>query len=114
VLDAINRVWERKGTGGNLEGDHASEEEEIIDIIDSDDEAPIILPLLDYNYVSPPSYLGSYFTFDADALVLSRIEGRDSLGRPTAKFDASDAAMAAAYGRKRPRHKPSWLGFRPS
>lgn len=46
--------------------------------IDQNDEAPIILPLLDYSYVSAPSYFGSYFTFDADALVLSRIEGRDS------------------------------------
>ncbi len=42
VLDAINRVWERKGTGGNLEGDQANEEDNVVDIIDSDDEAPII------------------------------------------------------------------------
>lgn len=42
VLDAINRVWERKETGGNLEGDHANEEDQVVDILDSDDEAPII------------------------------------------------------------------------
>ena len=42
VLDAINRVWERKETGGNLEGDQANEEDQIVDILDSDDEAPII------------------------------------------------------------------------
>ena len=42
VLDAINRVWERKETGGNLEGDQANEEDNVVDIIDSDDEAPII------------------------------------------------------------------------
>jgi len=42
VLDAINRVWERQGATGNLEGDQANEDEEVVDIIDSDDEAPII------------------------------------------------------------------------
>jgi general secretion pathway protein E len=42
VLDAINRVWERKETGGNLEGDQANEEDNLVDIIDSDDDAPII------------------------------------------------------------------------
>jgi LPS-assembly protein len=46
--------------------------------IDQNEEAPIVLPQLDYNYVSQPYWFGSYFTFDADALVLSRIEGRDS------------------------------------
>jgi len=45
--------------------------------IDQNDEAPIILPLLDYNYVSQPIAFGSYFTLDADGLVLSRIEGRE-------------------------------------
>ncbi len=43
VLDAINRVWERRETsGGELQGDQALEEEEVVDILDSDDEAPII------------------------------------------------------------------------
>ena len=42
VLDAINRVWERQEGGGTLEGDQRLEEEEIVDIIDSDDDAPII------------------------------------------------------------------------
>jgi general secretion pathway protein E len=43
VLDAINRVWERKEHGGtSLEGDIAHEEDNLIDILDSDDEAPII------------------------------------------------------------------------
>ena len=42
VLDAINRVWERKGATGNLEGDQANEEDNVVDIIDSDDDAPII------------------------------------------------------------------------
>jgi LPS-assembly protein len=46
--------------------------------IDRNDEAPLVLPLLDYNYVSPPVTLGSYFTLDANALALSRIAGRDS------------------------------------
>jgi len=44
---------------------------------DVNDEAPIVAPLMDYSYVSEPVALSSYFTFDADAMVLSRIEGRD-------------------------------------
>ena len=43
MLNAINRVWEKKEDGGaKLEGDHANEEDELVDIIDSDDDAPII------------------------------------------------------------------------
>ncbi len=45
VLDAINRVWERReaaGTGQALHGDQALEEDNLVDIIDSDDDAPII------------------------------------------------------------------------
>ncbi|MFP6685843.1 MAG: type II secretion system ATPase GspE [Polyangiaceae bacterium] len=43
VLDAINRVWERKeDAGGTLQGDAALEEEQLVDILDSDDDAPII------------------------------------------------------------------------
>src|ERR1700691_5533165 len=43
VLNAINRVWEKKEDGGTkLEGDHANEEDNLVDIIDSDDDAPII------------------------------------------------------------------------
>ena len=43
VLNAINRVWEKQQDGGaKLEGDHGSEEDNLVDIIDSDDDAPII------------------------------------------------------------------------
>jgi general secretion pathway protein E len=44
VLNAINRVWEKnQDGGGTLQGDHAQEEDEIVDLIDmGDDEAPII------------------------------------------------------------------------
>ena len=43
VLDAINRVWEKKEDAGTqLEGDRHTEEDNLIDIIDSDDDAPII------------------------------------------------------------------------
>lgn len=43
VLSGINRVWERKEDGGTkLEGDRALEEDNLVDIIDSDDDAPII------------------------------------------------------------------------
>jgi len=46
--------------------------------IDINSQAPIVAPLLDYSYVGDPVALGSYFTFDADAMALSRIEGRAS------------------------------------
>jgi general secretion pathway protein E len=44
VEDAINRVWEKKeDVGTQLEGDrHTLEEDNLVDIIDSDDDAPII------------------------------------------------------------------------
>ncbi len=42
VLDVINRVWEKKEGGGTLQGDHSQEEDNLVDIIDSDDDAPII------------------------------------------------------------------------
>jgi general secretion pathway protein E len=43
VLNAINRIWEKKEDGGTkLQGDHANEEDELVDIYDSDDDAPII------------------------------------------------------------------------
>ncbi len=43
VLNAINRVWEKKEDGGStLKGDQAHEEDNLVDIIDSDDDAPII------------------------------------------------------------------------
>jgi general secretion pathway protein E len=43
VLNAINRIWEKKEDGGaKLEGDHKLEEDNLVDIIDSDDDAPII------------------------------------------------------------------------
>jgi LPS-assembly protein len=45
---------------------------------DSNDEAPIVAPLIDYNYVGEPVALSSYFTFDANTMVLSRISGRDT------------------------------------
>jgi general secretion pathway protein E len=43
VLNAINRIWEKQGDGGgSLQGDHSHEEDELVDIIDTDDDAPII------------------------------------------------------------------------
>jgi len=44
----------------------------------------------------------SHGTLSAGLTYLSqgKIEGRDSLGRPTAGFDASDAAVSAGYARK--------------
>ena len=45
---------------------------------DENDEAPIILPIADYNFISQPGKFGNYFYFDANALNLARINGRDS------------------------------------
>ena len=45
---------------------------------DVNDEAPIVAPLMDYNYVGEPVLLSGYFTFDANAMVLSRVSGRDT------------------------------------
>ncbi len=43
VLNAINRIWEKKeGGGSDLQADGAHEEDNLVDIIDSDDDAPII------------------------------------------------------------------------
>ncbi|HZO15134.1 MAG TPA: ATPase, T2SS/T4P/T4SS family, partial [Polyangiaceae bacterium] len=43
VLDAINRVWERKeDAGGTLEGSGDLEEDNLVDLLDAEDDAPII------------------------------------------------------------------------
>ena len=43
VVTAINRVWERKEDGGfGLEGDSDLEEDNLVDLLDADDDAPII------------------------------------------------------------------------
>ena len=54
---------------------------------------------LDFLAYGHPTYHGTFagaFTY----LSQGKIEGRDSLGRPTAGFDASDAAVSLGYGRK--------------
>jgi LPS-assembly protein len=45
---------------------------------DDNDEIPIVLPLLDYNFVSRPDQDGNRFYLDANALGLTRREGRDT------------------------------------
>lgn len=54
---------------------------------------------LDYLAYAHPTSQG---TLSAGLTYLSqgKIEGRDSLGRPTAGYDASDAAVSAGYARK--------------
>jgi len=42
VMDAINRVYERQAAMSELEGDKEREDDSQIDILDSDDDAPII------------------------------------------------------------------------
>jgi LPS-assembly protein len=45
---------------------------------DVSSEAPIILPALDYNFISEPDQFGGRFSLDANALVLYRRQGADS------------------------------------
>ena len=45
---------------------------------DDNDQAPIIFPMLDYNFVSEPNKSGATYNLDANVLVLNRIEGRRS------------------------------------
>lgn len=45
---------------------------------DDPGQTPLILPMLDYNFISNPDMFGGTFRFDANALSLSRNEGRDS------------------------------------
>ncbi|MBN2802869.1 MAG: type II secretion system ATPase GspE [Deltaproteobacteria bacterium] len=42
ILNVINAVYERSGKDEDLEGEGAKEEEELTDLIDAEDEAPII------------------------------------------------------------------------
>ncbi len=45
---------------------------------DDDAESPIILPMLDYNYMSDPGISGGKYSVDANLLALFRRDGRDS------------------------------------
>lgn len=47
---------------------------------DGDDEGqiPLVLPLLDFNFVGEPDTNGGYFTLNTNAMVLQRLEGTDS------------------------------------
>jgi LPS-assembly protein len=51
---------------------------------DPTDELPIVLPLVDYNYLSEPDSLGGRYSVDTNLGLLSRIEGRDT-GRVSLK-----------------------------
>lgn len=54
---------------------------------------------LDFLAYAHPTSQGT-FAAGLTYLSQSKIEGRDSLGRPTAGFDASDAALSLGYARK--------------
>ena len=45
---------------------------------DDSDEIPVVAPVLDYRLATDPDENGSFFTFDANALALSRHEGVNS------------------------------------
>ena len=51
---------------------------------DRQPESPIILPMLDYNFVSEPGAGGGRYSFDGNLLVLTREQGRDSRRLSTA------------------------------
>ena len=39
---------------------------------------PFVTPLLDYNFVSQPGSIGNFWSFDSNAMILTRTEGTDS------------------------------------
>ncbi len=45
---------------------------------EEDEEQPLVLPDLSYNFVSEPSAIGGFFEVDAGALALTRDDGRDT------------------------------------
>ncbi|MFQ5772952.1 MAG: LPS-assembly protein LptD [Kiloniellaceae bacterium] len=45
---------------------------------DRQSESPIVLPLVDYNYVGEPGVAGGHNTLDANLMALTRRDGRDS------------------------------------
>lgn len=45
---------------------------------DRDSESPIVLPLVDYNFISEPGVAGSKYFLDANMLALTRTDGRDT------------------------------------
>ena len=44
----------------------------------NNEELPIVVPLIDYNFLSEPDSLGGRYSLDTNIGVLSRIEGRDT------------------------------------
>lgn len=42
------------------------------------EESPIIVPLIDYNFLSEPDSIGGRYSFDTNLAVLTRVEGRDT------------------------------------
>jgi LPS-assembly protein len=45
---------------------------------DNNGEAPLVTPVIDYNFVSEPADYGGYYKADFNTMVLDRIDGRDS------------------------------------
>ena len=45
---------------------------------DDNDQSPVILPMLDFNFVSEPGDAGGLYTFDVNMLAIHRAEGRES------------------------------------
>lgn len=45
---------------------------------EEDNRQPIVLPMVDWNYMSEPGKAGGYYTMDANLYALTRDEGRDS------------------------------------
>ncbi len=49
-----------------------------LEIEDDQDQIPMVLPLLDFNYVGQPGAFGAFASFDANFMTLHRIDGADS------------------------------------
>ena len=49
-----------------------------LDATDNQDTIPIVLPLLNFQHISEPNYVGAFQTVNANILALHRVEGSDS------------------------------------
>lgn len=68
----VEGFWDRNYAAGNAYAFQG------LRVEDEFGTSPFVAPLLDYNFVSQPQAFGSFWTFDGNALVLTRKEGTDS------------------------------------
>lgn len=68
----VEGFWEKNYAAANAYGFQGLRAE------DDQDRIPVVLPMFDFNYVSDPDPMGSFWTADANAMALTRTEGADS------------------------------------